>query len=119
MGAFDLPKGNLELCIDGEWKSVVMADDMSDAAIASYAVQWSEWGHAVTGARYNGNKRPIPNGKLVVRYVMPADKMPDTCQFCKAEALCPCNVTKADGKFKKPYIKRRHAHCPLTFVPLA
>ena len=120
MGAFDCPTGNLELLVDGEWKSVCFADVMTDKEIAAFAVTWSRWGHSVTGARYNGKVRSIPKGYLEIEYQFPEDSMPANCSCCPSDVqdVCRCNVTAADGvHLKKVYTRRRHSSCPLKFVP--
>ena len=128
MGAFDLPTGNLELLIDGKWESVWFADTITDEDIASCAVQWSEEGHDVAGARYNGHERPVPKGKLVVRYTIPADKIPDNCNECPINGDFPkCPLSDKVNYWKSydnlvtysRYTKKRHNKCPLSFVPLA
>ena len=119
MGYFDLPTGNLELRIDGEWESVCFADTMGDDEVAAFAVKWSDWGHSVSGARYNGVERNIPKGKLVVEYTMPADGLPHDCSQCQlwAKKTCPRGVSNKAGTLLSKYTRTRHGRCPLTFIP--
>ena len=63
-------------------------------------------------------------GKLVVRYEIEADKMPDNCNECPVVRFhferCPCDVSywKAYDKvlLYARYTRKRHKDCPLTFV---
>lgn len=123
MGYFDLPTGNLELRIDGEWKSVCFGDGLTVEHVHGFVVEWSKH-HKVTGARYCGRTVPMPKGKLVFHYEKAADKMPDNCTSSECSfadrGLCPCDTFKVrNGEYvtKKCYRRRRHHGCPLTFVP--
>ncbi len=58
MGLFDLPKGELELLMDGKWKSVAFLDawskEMLMDEINRTVEEWSKK-HEVTAARYNSH----------------------------------------------------------------
>lgn len=51
MGLFDLPTGELELLMDGKWKSVMFTDRPSNAEVMDCVKMWSKK-HDVTKARY-------------------------------------------------------------------
>lgn len=53
MGLFDLPTHELELKIDGEWRSVLFADNLTDKELNRITDEWKQR-HKVTGARYDG-----------------------------------------------------------------
>ena len=62
MGYFDLPKGELELLMDGKWESVAFTDRPSMDEIMSDVKMWSK-NHRVTAARYNSHtlgKNEVP-----------------------------------------------------------
>lgn len=63
-------------------------------------------------------------GKLVVRYEIEAEKMPDNCNECPVARFyferCPCDVwyyKRGDmPMLYSKFNKKRHKDCPLTFV---
>ena len=55
MGYFDLPKGELELLMDGNWKSVMFTDRPSMDEIMDCVATWSR-NHEVTAARYSSHR---------------------------------------------------------------
>ena len=62
MGLFDLPRGELELLMDGKWKSVMFTDRPMQSEIMKTVERWSK-NHRVTAARYNSHtlgKNEIP-----------------------------------------------------------
>ena len=62
MGLFDLQRGEIELLMDGEWKSVEFTDRPTNKEIADCVERWSK-NHDVTMARYNShtykNESPV------------------------------------------------------------
>lgn len=54
MGLFDLPTGEVELFMDGEWKSVMFTDRPSNEEIERCVAEWSK-NHNVEKARYNSH----------------------------------------------------------------
>lgn len=51
MGLFDLPSGELELHMDGKWKSVMFNDRLTNADVERAVNNWSDE-HEVDSARY-------------------------------------------------------------------
>lgn len=54
MGMFDLPRGEVELLMDGKWESVAFTDRPSKDELMHYVEYWSKY-HTVTALRYNSN----------------------------------------------------------------
>ena len=62
-------------------------------------------------------------GKLVVKYEVEGDRMPDNCNECPvvewSYSRCPCDIwywKRGDmPMLYARYMKKRHKDCPLTF----
>lgn len=55
MGYFDLPKGEVELRIDGVWQSVEFTDHFTREDYLDIVKRWSK-NHTVGAARYNSHR---------------------------------------------------------------